>query len=377
MMARFEGATLRVTSAPLTIVLDGLRWGPRQAEIANTVVREARRRHLETRLLFWSHDILLDAVPLDSYADEHSLGARGRFVTPLVEGGLLGTGALVCFVDGWVPDWDDWADEVKRRFGRRVSVLLGSQGHALTDTWAVSDSIGEIEPTERDVIARLFGARVTSISVRFDGCVPTSLPAGWVAKDEDGGLGVSWAGEEDSLTVDLAPVSRSSTCLVATRVCDSDGSIVTLEAEVPGARPEPPSWRRLDETESERVRLALASYRDGSSEHDCPSCGHRHRFEKAFHCSRGDFFSAASGLCQPRGVGFAPGDRIAIRPSGDSAAVAVVGLGSAAWLGDVAAVRGADCWIVADRDGVVVDHLGAVWPALFGNGAGDLWIVET
>lgn len=377
MIARFEEATLWVTSSPLTIVLDGAHWGPRQAAIASTLLSEARRRHVDARLVFWGDDKLLQAVPLESYADEHSLGVRGRFITPLVEGDLLGTGSLVCFVDGWVPDWDDWTSELELRFDPRVSVLLGPQAEALTDTWATTDSLGEIEPIERDLITRLFGVHVTSVSLHFEGCVPTSLAPRFVASDEAGRLCISWVGDEDSISLDLAPTSGGGACLVDARVGDSSGSIVTLQAELPVVRSGQPKWRRLEETESEGVRSTLSSYQAGNGEHDCPHCGRRHRFEQAFHCARSRFFGAASGLCPPRGADFRPGDRIAIRLVGTALEVAEVGPGSAVWLEDVVALRGADCWIVADRDGAIVNRLEGLWPALFGNGDGDLWMVET
>lgn len=377
--ARFDDATLLVTPAPLTVVLDGTRWGPRQAEIAATVVSEARRAHAETTLFFWSLGESLAAVPLDSFAETRSLSARGRFVTPLVESGLPATGSLVCFVGGRVPDWDDWST-VYRRFQRRVSVLLAAGIEALPETAPIKGTVPDLDQVERAVIAAVLGARVTSVALRFKGCAPICSPSAFVAREDDGCVVLEWTGDEGCLTVDVAAASDSPACRIEAHATGADGESATAATVLRSVEPDAPRWHKYGSNDGALVLAALSAYRQGTGEHACARCGCNHHFERAFRCERGGgstLFAVAPGLPLPAGVVGAPGDRIALRVGKDTLEAAMVGRGAAVWFGDSAGVRGSADWMVVTRDGSIASRLDEVWPALFAGAEHDLWIVES
>ena len=377
--ARFVGSTLRVSPAPMTLVLDGTHWDLRQRDLAAGLVSRARRVAADVTLVFWSDGARVGGVPGEGHADDHALQGRGRFVTPLIESGAMGGGgSLVCLLAGRVPDWTDWIDHLAETFPTRLSVLLRPGAAALPGSTAVDAVARGGEMVESEIADATLSEGISSVSLHFEGCVPVSLPPDFALSDTDEDLTMRWQGEVEGLEVGLAVACSDGRGRIRAEARGTAGTVTRARAQIPCSAVPRLRWTPLGEESDRLMAEALRAYEDGTGEHQCLRCGDRHAFARAFRCTSGGraFFADASGVSLPPECAADPGSHVLFRVAEGRLETASSPAGSVFWVGGYAVVRGRDEWTVMTPDARLIGSTPEVWPGLSGGRRTRLWIVS-
>jgi hypothetical protein len=363
----------------MVIVLDGTCWDPRQAEVVAAVAGEAEALGASVKYRVWSEPSEFAAIPRDMLHEAKGQVGRGRFVTPLMEGGLgEEEGSIVCLVAGRVPDWQDWALVLARSFAPMVGVRLRTAEVDLTDCVMI-DAVGcKPASVTQQVLALLLGNRVAGVEITFAGCLPAVIPEGFTVEDAPGGPRITMREERSSLRAPLGVVSSSEECEVDVVVHGTDGSTVRGAWGVRPALVPAMDWRAVGDDDARDFQDAVDACLANSDSRMCAVCGTVHGFSRALICSSGSsgFFDDGR-RCVMRGVGpVKKGELIVIHRGVLGLKVATTSDCGVVWAGATIALRAEGGWLCYDDSGSVLPGLPPIGPGLSGSDATGLWIAE-
>jgi hypothetical protein len=288
---------LRLQASDVVVLLDGTDRSGRQRDLAQLCIGVARRSGARLRVGFLSDGTLGDRMPDDTVVEMRELPARGRFLTPLVEAGLLRDATrdstLLCLTSGPIYDWSDWAKYVEGAFGRAAVVRLASfAGHHLAEEHDISGtSVEEAEHVLRAIVDQTGG---TTLRLRVHDGVIHDLASSFAARPLGDALEYV-ATAVPGFEAGVAGTSFEQGAPVRLMVgwSTGDGSWEEAEFSLTSTRPRPTSAVDLTGMGEDQARTALIAYSSGEMEHACPQCGCTHRFLRAFRCearsTRSDF----------------------------------------------------------------------------------------
>jgi hypothetical protein len=273
---------LSIGRSRLIVLADDTSSDVRLRNAVAFAVGTARRRGIEARCGQLGH-AALTAAPQPVRGGG---GVRGRFLTPLVEAGLLedaGAATLVCLIDGPVYDWDDWADDLQAAFGR-IHILRFSS-IARVHAGAIEHRVeGADEPAiERVLVDAIAAGGATGVTIDVPGGVVLGMPAELRAVPAGAGVRYTALLLEAPLTAPVLAVSTRQADDVAVTVrYDGGAEELMLGATAPSG----PDSAPLSADDARVLDAALAAYESGTGEHTCPACGTAHDFPRALVCDR-------------------------------------------------------------------------------------------
>lgn len=382
MRVAIDNHGVRIGPAPLTIVADGSTWDARQAELVACIGVIAKRAGASSSTTFWSLGESFDGTPPLATAQERKLAQRGRYVTPLVEGGRLGpssdNGPVVCLVSGPVPDWADWSGELAVRFPNLVAVRTEPDAARLDGADDLDARDLTVSQTENALSPMLFTERVVGIRLEFGSALPTDVPAGFRATRSADGLAFVWSGDATSVDVPLSLAGGRAEADLSVVVELASGSSMQSVGSLATAVPDELRWHAIAPEHSASFLEAVGEYARGSSRHQCGICGEPHEFVRALRCDRhpASFLDEEVVLAVSLVPHVAPGDRVVVCRREDSLRAACAGAGPVVWLGRDVLVRADDAWLLFDEGGEYAAGLDQTFPGLAANEERGVWLVE-
>lgn len=361
-------------------MLDGTEWTSQQMDLATAVMAAGSAVGAAVRIHCWSDAELVRWQKAADLAAERDLPRRGRFLTPLIEGGLLTeSGVLVCFTAGHVPDWDDWTAELNAAFGQIAQLPLRAGVAQLSECTVIETESLALEAVETAVNARLFGTRVVGVSLRIVGGTPLEIPESLSLDTEVSGVSFEWTGEVTNLTLPITVASAGGPVHACAVVELSDGSRVSASGELQPASPPSPRWCELSDRDRAVFESAQGTLTEADAYFACPRCGKNHRLSRGFTCEEGvDGFFNRSSKCVLLDVGeVGRGQLIAIQSRGGTLRSCVLPAGAVAWIGDGVAMRGKAGWVLADENGRVLETLSTVRSGLYRAPNAGVWLIES
>ena len=360
MQVALAAGTLTIRPSRLVVLADDAPGDRRLADAAGYALGVARKRGAGAVVGLLGHPALGHALPAEPGP------VRGRFLTPLVENGLLeaADGAtLLCLVAGPIYDWDDWAEALTGAYSTVHVVRFAP--FARVHGGATEHRVERLaDPAIEEVLDGVLAGKQTSdVEIVASAGVLLGVPAAFRAIATADG--VTYAGRIGETTLDapLRALCLGSTPEVSVTVrVDDRVAHHTLVTEAP----DDPHPVTLGPADAEALTAALAAYGSGEREHACPLCGSSHDFPHALACERAEGVFARSARPVLSAWRAAATGRIALLPGASWAAIPLPDA-AVVWLGDVAVVWGPDGahqLLVPDGQKWRSRDLETVWPGM-------------
>lgn len=264
-----EGTKIKLRREGLFLCLDGSQPSGIWENVCHFLDLQSRNYDVSLRygLLSWGE--VLEGAPSREFAKANELALRGRFITPLAESVFKELERdsldLLIFAEERPFDFQDWVDYFSEIFHKIIQF----------NEWDLGNTQHEME---EHLLHKVLDFSIDRVSLRFKGCVPHTFDTDFDIRVRDNEIELVKECGAPKVEFDLVAFSPSGncSCLLNDRI----------ELELPSIEPDTMAMDEMisDERECEAFQEAISGYREGQSEHQCPACGTKHKFIRAFKC---------------------------------------------------------------------------------------------